>query len=53
VLEASIQALLELIERDIWSFELVRSSSRLVDPASLPRLRAARLSNVPSKTVCS
>ena len=36
VLEASIQALLELIERDIWSFELVRSSSRLVDAASLP-----------------
>src|SRR6266404_5847872 len=36
LLEASIQALLELIERDIWSFELVRSSSRLVDPASLP-----------------
>jgi YcaO-like protein with predicted kinase domain len=36
VLEAGIQALLELIERDIWSFELVRSSSRLVDPASLP-----------------
>ncbi len=36
VLEASIQALLELIERDIWSFELVRSWSRLVDPASLP-----------------
>jgi YcaO-like protein with predicted kinase domain len=36
VLEASIQALLELIERDIWSFEMVRSSSRLVDPASLP-----------------
>lgn len=36
VLEASIQALLELIERDIWSFELVRSASRLVDPASLP-----------------
>jgi ribosomal protein S12 methylthiotransferase accessory factor len=36
VLEASIQALLELIERDIWSFELVRSSSRLIDPASLP-----------------
>jgi ribosomal protein S12 methylthiotransferase accessory factor len=36
VLGASIQALLELIERDIWSFELVRSSSRLVDPASLP-----------------
>jgi ribosomal protein S12 methylthiotransferase accessory factor len=36
VLEASIQALLELIERDIWSFEFVRSSSRLVDPKSLP-----------------
>ena len=36
VLEASIQALLELIERDIWSFESVRSSSRLVDPTSLP-----------------
>ena len=34
--EASIQALLELIERDIWSFEFVRSSSRLVDSASLP-----------------
>jgi ribosomal protein S12 methylthiotransferase accessory factor len=36
VLEASFQALLELIERDIWSFEFVRSSSRLVEPASLP-----------------
>lgn len=36
VMEASLQALLELIERDIWSFESVRSSSRLVDPASLP-----------------
>jgi len=36
VLEASIQALLELIERDIWSFEFVRSASRLVEPASLP-----------------
>jgi ribosomal protein S12 methylthiotransferase accessory factor len=36
VIEASIQALLELIERDIWSFEFVRSSSALVDPASLP-----------------
>jgi ribosomal protein S12 methylthiotransferase accessory factor len=35
VLEATIQALLELIERDIWSFEFVRSSSRLVDPVSL------------------
>ncbi|HJP93678.1 MAG TPA: YcaO-like family protein [Pyrinomonadaceae bacterium] len=36
VLEASIQALLELIERDIWSFEFVRSASRLVEAASLP-----------------
>ena len=36
VLEATIQSLLELIERDIWSFESVRSASRLVDPATLP-----------------
>ena len=36
VLEASVQALLELIERDIWSFEFVRASSRLVEPRSLP-----------------
>ncbi len=36
VLEASIQALLELIERDIWSFEFVRSGSKLVESASLP-----------------
>src|SRR5262245_53730078 len=36
VLEASVQALLELIERDIWSFESIRSSSRLVDPETLP-----------------
>jgi YcaO-like protein with predicted kinase domain len=36
VLEATIQALLELIERDIWSFEFVRRASKLVDPASLP-----------------
>ena len=36
VLEASIQALLELIERDIWSFEFVRGASKLVEPASLP-----------------
>jgi ribosomal protein S12 methylthiotransferase accessory factor len=36
VLEASIQALLELIERDIWSFEFVRSASKLVEAASLP-----------------
>jgi len=36
LLEASIQALLELIERDIWSFELVRCGSKLVEAASLP-----------------
>ncbi len=36
VLEASIQALLELIERDIWSFEFVRCASKLVEVASLP-----------------
>jgi ribosomal protein S12 methylthiotransferase accessory factor len=36
VLEATIQALLELIERDIWSFEFVRSASKLVEAASLP-----------------
>ena len=37
VLEACIQALLELIERDIWSFEFVRCASRLVEESSLPR----------------
>jgi len=36
VLEATTQALLELIERDIWSFEFVRPASKLVEPASLP-----------------
>lgn len=36
VLEGTIQALLELIERDIWSFEFVRRASRLVEAASLP-----------------
>ena len=36
LLEASIQALLELIERDIWSFEFVRRASKLVEAASLP-----------------
>jgi ribosomal protein S12 methylthiotransferase accessory factor len=36
VLEGSIQALLELIERDIWSFEFVRGASKLVEAASLP-----------------
>ena len=35
VLEATIQALLELIERDIWSFEFVRGASKLVETASL------------------
>ena len=36
LLEATIQALLELIERDIWSFEFVRSASKLVESESLP-----------------
>lgn len=36
LVEASIQALLELIERDIWSFEFVRCRSKLVEAASLP-----------------
>jgi ribosomal protein S12 methylthiotransferase accessory factor len=36
LLEATIQALLELIERDIWSFEYVRAASKLVEPESLP-----------------
>lgn len=36
VLEGTIQALLELIERDIWSFEFVRGASKLVEAASLP-----------------
>lgn len=36
LLEASIQGLLELIERDIWSFEFVRGASKLVEAASLP-----------------
>jgi ribosomal protein S12 methylthiotransferase accessory factor len=36
VLEATVQALLELIERDIWSFEFVRRESKLVEAASLP-----------------
>ncbi len=36
LLEATIQALLELIERDIWSFEFVRGASKLVETASLP-----------------
>jgi ribosomal protein S12 methylthiotransferase accessory factor len=36
LIEASIQALLELIERDIWSFEIVRPVSKLVESDSLP-----------------
>ena len=36
LVEASIQALLELIERDIWSFEFARCVSKLVEAASLP-----------------
>jgi ribosomal protein S12 methylthiotransferase accessory factor len=35
-IEATIQALLELIERDIWSFECVRGASKLVESQSLP-----------------
>ena len=36
IVEASIQALLELIERDIWSFEFIRCASKLVETSSLP-----------------
>lgn len=36
LLEATVQALLELIERDIWSFEFIRGASKLVDVGSLP-----------------
>jgi ribosomal protein S12 methylthiotransferase accessory factor len=36
VVEATVQALLELVERDIWSFEFVRSKSKLVGKRSLP-----------------
>ena len=36
VLEASVQALLELIERDVWSFEFIRRASMLVEESSLP-----------------
>ena len=36
LLEATLQALLELIERDIWSFEFVRGESKLIEAASLP-----------------
>lgn len=34
--EATLQALLEVIERDVWAFEVVRHASRLVRDASLP-----------------
>ena len=36
LLEATTHGLLELIERDIWSFEFVRGASKLVDPRTLP-----------------
>ena len=36
ILEASVQALLELIERDVWSFEFIRRASMLVVESSLP-----------------
>jgi ribosomal protein S12 methylthiotransferase accessory factor len=36
VLEASIHALYELIERDIWSIEFVRNHSAYVDDGGLP-----------------
>jgi ribosomal protein S12 methylthiotransferase accessory factor len=36
ILEASIQALLELIERDVWSFEFIRCASKLVVASSMP-----------------
>ncbi|HEX6732553.1 MAG TPA: YcaO-like family protein [Pyrinomonadaceae bacterium] len=36
LLEATIQAVLELIERDIWSFEFIRGASKLVETQSLP-----------------
>ena len=38
VLEATIGALEEVIERDIWSFEFIRDSSFLVRPDSFPAL---------------
>ncbi len=36
VQEANIHALVELIERDIWSFQFIRDTSRLVDADTLP-----------------
>lgn len=38
VLEASLHALLEVIERDIWSFEFLRDSAQPVKPDSLPSI---------------
>ncbi|MBP0011997.1 MAG: YcaO-like family protein [Roseofilum sp. SBFL] len=38
VLEATIHALAEVIERDIWSFEFIQDSSFLVDPRTFPAL---------------
>jgi len=37
VLEASIHAVYELIERDVWSLEFLRNRSEWVDSADLPR----------------
>ena len=34
--DATIQSLLELLERDIWSFESVRATSLLVEESTLP-----------------
>ncbi len=36
LVDATIQSLLELLERDIWSFESIRASSLLVDKSTLP-----------------
>ena len=49
VLEASVHALYELIERDIWSIEFIRNRASWVDHADLPRdaqtIAAAAASN--------
>ena len=36
IVEATVHALAELIERDIWSFDFIRRNSKWVDPATLP-----------------
>lgn len=36
LIDASIQSLLELIERDIWSFEMIHGTSVLVNESTLP-----------------